>query len=147
MAVKFFNDGLMFRFPNKRRVGDWIVETARREGLGTGDISVIFCSSDRHLEINRRYLSHDYNTDVITFDYSGDGVISGDIFIDPATVKDNAGIYGRPAKEELMRVVIHGVLHLIGYNDKEPAEQVAMREAEDRCLVLWDESFAPQKSE
>lgn len=110
------------------------------EGYRTSDIAYIFCSSEYHLNINRSYLGHDYNTDVITFDYSDlvrSRVVSGDIFIDPHTVFSNSQTLGTPFEEEIMRVIIHGILHLCGHGDKTPEEEQEMREAEDKCLALY----------
>lgn len=141
MAITFHNDGSGFRLAQKRKVSAWATECIRREGLRAGDIAYVFCSPERHLEINRTYLGHDYHTDVITFDYSDfeAGTVSGDIFIDPQTVADNAEQYDATADQEMMRVLIHGVLHLCGYGDKTAEEQQAMRAKEDECLALWAE--------
>ena len=103
-----------------------------------GEISYIFCSSENHIEINRQYLGHDYYTDVITFDYSdleGRKVVSGDMFIDPFTVDDNAQQLGTDPAEEQLRVIIHGVLHLCGYKDKTPEDAAVMRQKEDFYLA------------
>ncbi len=107
-----------------------------------GEVSYIFCSSENHIGINRQYLGHDYYTDVITFDYSdldGRGVVSGDIFIDPFTVEDNAHLLGTNPQEEQLRVIIHGVLHLCGYKDKSPEEAAQMRGKEDFYLARLKE--------
>ena len=137
MAIKFFNDGTPYRLPQKRATAAWVAECIRAEGYTPGDISYIFCSQEKHLEINRTYLGHDYQTDVITFDYSdlAAGMVSGDIFIDPATVAENAALYGVTREQEMRRVLIHGVLHLCGYGDKTKAEQKTMRAKEDECLA------------
>ena len=140
MAVKFYNEECNFRLTGKRRISVWVKRCVEREGLTAGSVTYVFCSPQRHLEINRYYLGHDYNTDVITFDYSdlSEGVVSGDIFIDPQTVAENAARYGDSKSREMLRVLIHGILHLCGYKDKTPAEQKEMRAKEDECLSLYD---------
>lgn len=106
----------------------------KNENFLPGDISVIFCSDDYLLKINEQYLSHDYYTDIVTFDYVENSVISGDLFISVDRVKDNATQVGVSFENELSRVIIHGVLHLAGYKDKTDAEKKAMREKEDFYL-------------
>ncbi|MCD8172657.1 MAG: rRNA maturation RNase YbeY [Alistipes sp.] len=136
--VTFHNDGSAYRLRGRRAVARWVEKCAETEGFSCGEVAYIFCSGQRHLEINRRYLGHDYRTDVITFDYSDlvAGTVSGDIFIDPETVRDNARMYGVSARSEMLRVIIHGVLHLCGYGDKTEAEATLMRAKEDEYLTL-----------
>lgn len=147
MAVKYYNDGTDFRLPAKGRTAQWIVRAAEGEGRRPGAVNFIFCSRERHLEINRSYLGHDWPTDVITFDYSagGDprnnGTISGDIFIDPATVAENAEALCVSPAVEMRRVMVHGVLHLCGYGDKTPRQQRRMRVKEDFYLARYYESI------
>lgn len=102
-----------------------------------GEVNYILCSDSYLLEINKQYLNHDYYTDVITFDYCEDDVISGDIFISVETVADNAKEYGVTFEQELERVMIHGVLHLVGYNDKAEDEVKIMRAKENQYLLLF----------
>ena len=125
------------------KINKWLRESILNEGFRVGEICYIFCSSENHIEINRQYLGHDYYTDVITFDYSdlgGRGVVSGDIFIDPSTVDDNAQGLGTNPAEEQLRVIIHGVLHLCGYKDKTDSEAAEMRQKEDFYIARF-----PQK--
>ncbi len=103
-----------------------------------GDISVIFCSDEYLLKINEQYLGHNYYTDIVTFDYVENSVISGDLFVSVDRVAENAEKYGNPFIEELHRVVIHGVLHLVGYKDKTIEEQSLMREKENFYLKNAD---------
>ena len=110
----------------------------QNEGKTFGDISVIFCSDEYLLKINEQYLDHNYYTDIVTFDYVENAVISGDLFISVDRVAENAEKYGNPFIEELHRVIIHGVLHLVGYNDKTVKEQSLMREKEDFYLKNAD---------
>lgn len=151
MAVRYYNDGVDFRLPDKGRTAAWVRRAVEDEGFRLGPVNYIFCSSARHLEINRRFLGHDYATDVITFDYSdlgGEsgqkdrrGVVGGDIFIDPATVADNAAIFAATPEVEMRRVLIHGVLHLCGYGDKTRKEQAQMRAKEDFYLARFYETI------
>lgn len=137
MPIHFHNDGSPYRLRGKRKIAAWIIGAIEAEGYTAGEISFIFSSPGNHIEINRRYLGHDYHTDVITFDYSDlpAGIVSGDIFIDPATVRQNAATYGATARAEMLRVLIHGVLHLCGYGDKTPAQQKTMRARENAHLT------------
>jgi len=112
----------------------WIKDTISKEGSQTGDISFIFCSDDYLLEINKQYLNHDYYTDIITFDYVEDDVISGDIFISIDRVKENAAAFQVSFLNELNRILIHGVLHLLGYKDKSDEEKKLMTSKEDYYL-------------
>ena len=131
-----------YRLHRKRLTAEWLRRVAEAEGYELGDVSYIFCSAQRLLEMNRQYLGHDYFTDVITFDYSdrkGARVISGDIFIDVETVADNARLYGFPTLQEMRRVVVHGVLHLCGQGDKTPRTNAQMHRKEDKYLKFWEE--------
>ena len=101
-----------------------------------GEINYIFCSDPYLLEINKQYLGHDYFTDILTFDYSQKPVVSGDLFISIDTVRENAEYYGATFEEELHRVIVHGLLHLIGYDDHTPEEQKTMREKENYYLDI-----------
>lgn len=147
MAVKYYTDDCSYRLPEKRRTAAWLKEVAEAEGYRLGDVNYIFCSAARLLEMNKEFLGHDYFTDIITFDYSdlkGSGVVSGDIFIDVETVADNARIYGATAREEMLRVVVHGVLHLCGQKDKSPRAEKQMHRKEDKYLALYKQMFAPE---
>jgi rRNA maturation RNase YbeY len=139
VTVKYYNDGTDFRLPDKGRTAVWIRRAVESEGRRLGSVNFIFCSPGRHLEINREFLGHDYATDVITFDYSAGDVIGGDIFIDPATVADNAALFYSAPEKEMRRVLVHGVLHLCGYGDKTPREQRQMRAKEDEYLAGYYE--------
>ena len=111
MAVRYFTDDCTYRLPQKRLTAQWLHEVAAGEGYALGDVTYIFCSAQRLLEMNRQYLGHDYFTDVITFDYSdrkGARIVSGDIFIDVETVADNSRRYGATTLQEMRRVVVHG---------------------------------------
>ena len=145
MAVRYYTDDCSYRLPQKRLTARWLREVAETEGYVLGDLNYIFCSAARLLEMNRRYLAHDYFTDVITFDYSdrrGTRIVSGDIFIDVETVADNARIYGATTLQEMRRVVVHGLLHLCGQRDKTPRTERQMHRKEDKYLRFWE---TPQK--
>ena len=102
-----------------------------------GDLNYIFCNDDRILEVNKEFLGHDYYTDIITFDYSEPGRVSGDMFISLDTVLSNSSKFHTSYEKELMRVIIHGVLHLCGINDKGPGERAVMEAAEEKALDMW----------
>jgi len=137
MAVRYFDEGAGFMPKQRMKISRWITAVSAAEGFRAGDISYIFCSPEYHLQINRQYLGHDYQTDVITFDYSDlkdRKTVSGDIFIDPATVRRQAAEWDASPAEEMMRVIVHGVLHLCGHGDKSAAQQKRMRSLEDKYL-------------
>lgn len=134
MSINFYFEDIetfQLGLPKSRT---WIINTIKSEGKIAGEISFIFCSDDYLLEINRQYLNHDYYTDIITFDYVENEIISGDIFISIDRVKENASEFKLSFQNELNRIMIHGVLHLIGYKDKEEDEKVLMTTKEDYYL-------------
>ena len=120
-------------FP-KRKISQWIKQVSEKYDKRVGDISYIFCSDEKILEINKEYLNHDYYTDIITFDYSENGVISGDIFISVDTVLTNAEKFGESFNNEFYRVVIHGILHLCEIDDKALGARTVMEKNEDEAL-------------
>ena len=120
----------------KRDTTAWIKAVAAEYGRRVGDVGYMFVDDDKILEVNREYLGHDYYTDVITFDYDEDDIVSGDIVISLDTVRSNAALFGKTYEDELNRVIIHGILHLCGINDKGPGEREIMEAAENRALDL-----------
>lgn len=118
----------------KSEINQWVKRTAAKYEFKTGDIAFIFCNDEKILEINRQYLQHDYYTDIITFDYSTKGNISGDIFISIDTVKSNAEKFKTAFHVELHRIIIHGVLHLCGQDDKTEENRAIMTEKENDAL-------------
>ncbi len=122
------------------KTGRWLGIVAASHGKRVGNINYLFCSDADILDANRKYLGHDYFTDIITFDYSHDDKIAGDIYLSLVTVATNAEELGEPYRRELMRVIAHGVLHLCGINDKGPGEREIMERAENAALELWKES-------
>ena len=137
--VRYYNDSTTYRMREKRKVAAWLKLVAEQEGYTLGDVTYIFCSSEVHRKMNIDFIGHDYFTDIITFDYSelDEGVVSGDIFIDVETVADNARIYGVTARQEMLRVVVHGVLHLCGQKDKDPEDEKEMHRKEDKYLAMY----------
>ena len=114
----------------------WIARVAEKHGKRIGNVNYIFCTDDEILDVNRQYLRHDYYTDIITFDYCAHGILSGDIYISLDTVTSNAEELQKDPVEELHRVLIHGILHLVGINDKGPGEREIMEHAEDEALAM-----------
>lgn len=119
----------------KQNISRWIKEIAADYGKKVGEIAYIFCSDARILDVNKQYLNHDYYTDIITFDYSESNIVSGDIFISIDTVKSNAEEYGVTFSEELQRIIIHGILHLCGQDDKSPELRLEMTKKENLALA------------
>lgn len=120
----------------KRETTAWIRAVAKSYGRRVGEVGYMFVNDDKILEVNREYLGHDYYTDVITFDYDEDDVVSGDVIISLDTVASNAHLFNKTYEEELYRVIIHGILHLCGINDKGPGEREQMEAAENKALAL-----------
>lgn len=123
----------------KRETTAWIKAVVASYKRRLGDIGYMFVDDEKILEVNREYLGHDYYTDVITFDYDEDDVVSGDIVISLDTVRSNAELFGKEYDDELHRVIIHGILHLCGINDKGPGEREIMEAAENKTLALLKE--------
>ncbi|MDR0961384.1 MAG: rRNA maturation RNase YbeY [Mediterranea sp.] len=134
--ISYQTDGVAMPSIKKRETTAWIKAVAATYGKKAGEIAYVFCSDECILDVNRQYLQHDYYTDIITFDYSEDDRIGGDIFISLDTVRSNAAQFGTPYEEELHRVIIHGILHLCGVNDKGEGERQQMEEAENKALAL-----------
>lgn len=134
--ITYTNEGI--RMPNikKRDTTAWIRAVAAQYGKRVGDVGYFFCNDEKILEVNREYLGHDYYTDIITFDYTEEDTLNGDIVISLDTVKSNAEKFKKAYDEELHRVIIHGILHLCGINDKGKGEREIMEAAENRALEL-----------
>ena len=134
--VRYYCEDIKFIFKNKLANNRWLKMVAGSEIKTLGDISIIFCSDNYILDVNLRYLHHDYFTDVITFDYCDGNRLSGDLFISVDSVRENAVEFGTEFDDELHRVIVHGLLHLIGYDDHTLEDQKLMREKEDYYLGL-----------
>jgi probable rRNA maturation factor len=136
MAIHFFSEGIEFKLPHPRKTSNWIKEVIKKEKKTLVAINYIFCSDSYLLEINQGYLRHNSLTDIITFDNSQKNKLEAEIYISIDRVKENAKIFNSILDEELHRVIIHGVLHLVGYKDKTTVEKARMRKKEEACLSL-----------
>ena len=139
MAVRFFSDGVdevSFRPGGKQKISQWIKQVVAGEGKKTGNLCYIFVSDEYLLDMNRKYLQHDYYTDIITFDESTGNRISGEMYVSIDTVRSNAEYYHADFRNELLRVMVHGVLHLCGYQDKTTKQRQEMRAAETKYILL-----------
>ena len=138
--IRFFTQDCSYNLAQRLKIRRWIDEVIRREGYRAGEINYIFCSSEYHRQLNRDFLGHDYFTDVITFEDResrvGEGVVAGEVYIDVATVTDNAPMYNTLPINEMRRVIVHGALHLCGHKDKSPSAERKMRQMENRYLKL-----------
>ncbi|MFZ6010764.1 MAG: rRNA maturation RNase YbeY [Bacteroidota bacterium] len=137
-AVNFFYEDIPFSLEYPRKVTKWLSLSIKKEKAKLKELNFIFCSDDYLRTINIEFLNHTTYTDIVTFDNSdGSGFIEGDIFISIDRVTENAEKFKKSFTEELHRVMIHGVLHLIGYSDKKSAAKIEMRKKEDAYLSLW----------
>lgn len=132
--ITYNADGVKMPSIRKREITAWIKAVAADHGRRVGEIGYMFVDDEKILEVNREYLGHDYYTDIITFDYDEGDVISGDLVISLDTVRSNAELFGKDYDEELHRVIIHGILHLCGINDKGPGEREIMEAEENKAL-------------
>ena len=137
--ISYDSEGIAMPKIKKRETTAWIKAVVASYKRRLGDIGYMFVDDEKILEVNREYLGHDYYTDVITFDYDEDDVVSGDIVISLDTVGSNAELFGKEYDDELHRVIIHGILHLCGINDKGPGEREIMEAAENKALALLKE--------
>lgn len=139
--ITYSVEGVRMPAIKKRATNAWIKAVAASYGRKVGEIGYLFVNDEKILEVNREYLNHDYYTDIITFDYDEADTISGDLVISLDTVRSNAELFGKTYEEELYRVIIHGILHLCGINDKGPGEREMMEAAENKALAML--SLAP----
>lgn len=136
MAINYYGEGVTIPAFRRREVNAWIKDVAEEYGYEVGDITYQFCDNERILEINQKYLNHDYYTDIITFDQTRDGLLFADIVISVEMVTSNAEEYGEPFRREFLRVLIHGVLHLCGVDDQTEEQEKEMRQAEENALAM-----------
>ena len=136
--IEFEAEGIAFPDIDAPKVSEWIPLVARGYGFEVIRLSYLFLNDEEMLRANIEHLGHDYYTDIITFDYTRPGRLCGEILLSLDTVRSNAELVGEPYSRELLRVIIHGVLHLCGINDKGPGEREIMERAEDEALLLWD---------
>lgn len=134
--IDFYCEGVEMPPINQTDIRHWVEQVAQSHGRSTGQINYIFVNDERILEVNLEFLQHDYYTDIITFDYDEADIISGDLYISLDTVRTNAALVGATYEQELHRVIIHGILHLCGINDKGPGEREIMEKNENRALAL-----------
>ena len=141
--ITYHSENISFNLKGKREINNWIKSVVsdlqfslKMSNYKVGDINIVFCNDTYLLEINQKYLNHNYFTDIITFDYSENGIISGDLFISVDTVKENSLKFKVSFDEEIKRVIIHGVLHLLGYKDKTKSEKLKMKDAENMALSM-----------
>ena len=136
MPIYFHTESVKFTFNRRNLFKKWIRLVVDKHNKSAGSINIIFTSNEYLLSVNRKYLNHNYNTDVITFEYNEEKLISGDIFVSVEQVKINAESFKNLFEDELNRVVIHGVLHLLGFKDETPDEKKEIRREEDKALAL-----------
>ena len=134
--IRYFCEDIRFTYKNKLANNRWLKMVAGSEIRKIGDINVIFCSDNYILDVNMKYLQHDYFTDIITFDYCEGKVLSADLFISVDSVRENSIEFGTDFEEELHRVIVHGVLHLIGYDDHTEEDKKVMRQKENYYLQM-----------
>lgn len=134
--ISYNTDGVKMPNIKKRETTKWIKAVAASYGRKVGEIGYMFVNDEKVLEVNNEYLGHDYYTDIITFDYCEGDVLNGDLVISLDTIRTNAEKFGKEYDEELHRVIIHGILHLCGINDKGPGEREIMEAAENRALRI-----------
>ena len=144
MAIRFSCQTVNFELSEAEKVKLWVSEVVVRRGKQVGNINYLFCDDEYLLGVNQQYLDHDTYTDIITFDYVAGGLLSGDIMISIDRVGENAVKFGVPFEHELHRVIIHGVLHLLGQGDKSDSEAAEMRRQEEEALSLWNDMFHVQ---
>lgn len=135
-VINFFNENIRFLLKDKSYLRTWVSDTVINKKKKVGPINFVFCTDKHLLSLNKTYLQHNTLTDILTFDYTAENCVSGDIFISIERVKYNSKQLNTTFKDEIHRVMIHGVLHLCGYSDKSPKEKTLMRKQEDKCLSL-----------
>ena len=136
--ITYSNEGVSMPKIKRRAITAWIKAVAASYNRKVGEVGYLFCNDEKILEVNQQYLGHDYYTDIITFDYDEGDVINGDIVISLDTVRSNAAQQGTEHMDELHRVIIHGILHLCGINDKAPGEREIMEAAENKALAVFE---------
>lgn len=136
--ISYNVEGVPMPAIKKRKITAWVRMVAASYEKKVGDVAYVFCDDEKILEVNRFYLNHDYYTDIITFDYTEDKCINGDLFISLDTVRTNSESQNTTYDEELLRVIIHGILHLCGIDDKGPGEREIMEKAENEALKLYE---------
>ena len=135
-SIDFLSEGITFKPKHQNKIRGWIRSVIQSEGRGFSSLVYVFCTDSYLLSLNKGYLKHKTLTDIITFDYSDEQNVDGEIYISIDRVKENAVKFKKPFEDELHRVMIHGVLHILGYSDKSRAQKLIMRKKEEACLSL-----------
>lgn len=138
MAIFFSTENIDFELADEPKVKKWILAVVGAQGKRVGNLNYLFCDDSYLINVNRTYLNHDTYTDIITFDYVEGSVVSGDILISVERVRENATLFNSSFEQELRRVIIHGVLHLLGQADKTDEDAAEMRRKEESALALWN---------
>ena len=138
MAIYFSTENIDFELADEPKVKKWILAVVGAQGKRVGNLNYLFCDDSYLINVNRTYLNHDTYTDIITFDYVEGNVVSGDILISVERVRENATLFNSSFEQELRRVIIHGVLHLLGQADKSDEDAAEMRRKEESALALWN---------
>jgi len=139
MSIAFHNEGVTRPKLKYRIISAWLKKIISKYNCITGDLTYIFCDDEYLKNINVKYLNHDYYTDIVTFDYCTDKVVSGDMFISVDRVKENSVLFSCNFTDELLRVMAHGLLHLLGYMDSTDSETETMRKIENECIIMYRE--------
>lgn len=147
MPIRFSSQNGSFELSEQKKVQLWVSNVIKQRRMSVGNINYLFCDDEYLLSVNQKYLQHDTYTDIITFDYVSGGLISGDILISIDRVGENARLFDVPFEQELRRVIIHGVLHLLGQGDKSESEAQEMRRQEGEALGLWDSMFHEEQND
>lgn len=147
MPIRFSSQNGSFELSEQKKVQLWVSNVIKQRRMSVGNINYLFCDDEYLLSVNQKYLQHDTYTDIITFDYVSGGLISGDILISIDRVGENARLFDVPFEQELHRVIIHGVLHLLGQGDKSESEAQEMRRQEGEALGLWDSMFHEEQND
>jgi rRNA maturation RNase YbeY len=137
--IQYYSEDIDFDLADPGTITSWLQEVVRRENQKLAELAFVFCSDEYLHRLNMEYLQHDTYTDIITFPYADPPVVSGDIFISIERVRENSLAFSTSFERELLRVIVHGVLHLCGYKDKTDEEEKLMREKEQACLLLYDD--------
>lgn len=138
MRIFFHKEGIDFEIREKQKIRQWIRKVIENEGKELGELNIILTRDKELLELNKTYLSKKHLTDVITFEYNQEKKISGDIYLSVERIRENALKFNEKVDKEILRVIIHGILHLMGYGDKKDEEKTKMRQKEDECLYMFD---------
>lgn len=136
-TIKFYSEKIRFKLPNPRKTTNWLKNVCLQENHKLDSLTYIFCSDEYLRVLNKQFLNHSTYTDILSFDYSDSRKILGEIYISIPTVRENAKNFQQSFNIELRRVIIHGLLHFMGYNDKNSTQKAQMRRKEEACLSLW----------